>query len=233
MIVIKNKDNDYIYMTGAQLLDRNSITFKADSTDIGYIVADDDGIIVAMYAKTDSSISSGAEQYGYIVDSAVEYIDSERKLVIDVITADGLIEDQVTDKDTQGNYTTGQVITYTMDGDVMVISEKNDLYYGAIQSNSDSRVRFYAGDRYTITEDTVIIALSDVGTTDAAFEGNSLTNAQDEDHLNAIYAEDDGEITVIFVDVDSDADASGKLFDFGKSDASTLTKANAKDQYSK
>ena len=222
LVVIQNNDGDFIYMTGADLLNRTGITFVASSTagETGYIVADEDGNIVAMYGKTTSSITTGAEQYGYIADSALEWVDGERKLVIDVITADGKQEGVVTDKNAIGNFTTGQVITYTMDGDVMVISEKNDLVYGAVQSSTDTRVRLYDGDRYSITDDTVIIAIRDAGTDDADFESNSLMNAQDEDHFNVIYAVDQNEITVIFVDVDNDeADASGDLYDFGRSDS--------------
>ena len=224
LVVIQNGVGDFIRMTGADLLSRNGITFVAGSDEtkgeIGYIVADEDGNIVAMYGKTNSSITTGAEQYGYIADSALEWVDGERKLVIDVITADGKQEGVVTDKNAIGNFTTGQVITYTMDGDVMVISEKNDLVYGAVQENWDTRVRLYDGDRYSITDDTVIIAIRDAGTDDADFESNSLMNAQDKDHFNVIYAVDQNEITVIFVDVDNDeADSTGDLYDFGRSDS--------------
>ena len=214
MVVIENADGDYIYMTGADLLNRNGIDFQVSPN--GYVVTDDDGVIVAMFAKTNMTLTSGAKQYGYIVSSSRDYVDGEYALVIDVITADGLQEGVVTDKDTIGSFTAGTVISYTMDGDVMVISAETNLVYGAIQTNTADRVRFHDGSRYSITEDTVVIAIKDSGTSDADFEGNSLVNAQNADHFNAIYAVDGGDLTVIFVDVDNAVDASGNMYDFGR-----------------
>ncbi len=228
MVVIENRDGDYIYMTGADLMNRNGIDFQTSPA--GYLVVDADGVVAAMYAKTSSTISSGAKQYGYIVDTMITNDGSGNVLTIDVITADGLLEEQVTDQDKVGTFATGDVISYTMDGDVMVISEETNLVYGAIQTNTADRVRFHDGSRYSITEDTVVIAIKDSGTSDADFEGNSLVNAQDADHLNAIYAVDGGDLTVIFVDVDNAVDAAGKMYDFGRT-ATQLTSANAKDTY--
>ena len=234
MVVIENRDGDYIYMTGADLMNRNGITFTVIGTDgeTGYVITDTDGVVVAMYAKTMSTITSGAKQYGYIVDTMITNDGSGNVLTIDVITADGLIEEQVTDQDKVGTFATGDVISYTMDGDVMVISKETNLVYGAIQTNTADRVRFHDGSRYSITEDTVVIAIKDSGTSDADFEGNSLVNAQNANHLNAIYATDGGDLTVIFVDVDNAVDLGGDMYDFGKvAGDPQLSAGNAKDTY--
>ena len=218
MIVIKNGDGDYIYMTGAELLDRNRITF--DGSAQGYLALNEDGEVVALFGNTNSStISSGATNYGYIVDAyEAENADQDTKLYIDVITADGLQEEVETDKSSIGSYTVGTIISYTMDGDVMVIDTVNsNIHTDAIRSSSDRSVRFYdrtatdaTGATYSITSDTVIIAVSGSttvsGDDDATFVGNYLTNADAKEFQNAVYVLDGTDIEVIFVEIDYQKD---------------------------
>ena len=210
MVVIKNSSDDYVYMTGADLLNRNSITFTTDKVD-GYLAVNEDGEVVALFGKTTSTISSGATNYGYIVDvSEAENADEDVKMYIDVITEDGLLEDVETDEDSTNGWSTGMIISYTMDGDVMAIDKvaASNIHTDAIRSYTDSRVRFYAGDAdatgnsYSITSDTAIIAIEKSGTTDADFAGTSLDEALSATHKNAAYILDGSDIEVIFVEVE-------------------------------
>nr|WP_297173204.1 S-layer homology domain-containing protein [uncultured Agathobaculum sp.] len=211
MVVIKNNNDDYVYMTGADLLERNSITF--DGSVQGYLAMDEDGQIVALFGSTTRTISIGATNYGYIVDTyQAENADQDVKLYISVITADGLQENVETDEKSAGsNYGIGTIISYTMDGDVMVIDKATDINTDAIRSYSDRSVRFYdrtadqTGATYTITSDTVIISID--GSTingnddDASFAGNYLTEANAYNQRNAAYILDGNNIEVIFVEV--------------------------------
>ena len=209
MVVILNSDGDYIYMTGAELKNRNDITFQAGSTYMdGYLVYNDDKEIVAMFGETADTISSGTKQYGYITELSVEYIDGERVLVIDVITADGKLTDVKTNKDNATGFAANQVISYTMDGDVMVITNEDDhFYYGSLYSNDTNRIRLNNGNRYTLTEDTVIIAIKDSGTSDAEFAGDTLSNAENAGHINAFFdVNTSDEVVAIFVEVEADQD---------------------------
>ena len=215
MIVIKNRDGDYIYMTGADLKNRNDIKFNAN----GYLVFNDDMEVVAMFGSTSSSISSGTKQYGYIVDLGREYIDGKYVLVIDVITADGLQEGVLTDQDNVGNFNQYDIISYTMNGDEMVITEETgDFYYGSIADYTSSRVRFANGDRYTLTSDTSIIAIENSGSDDADFAGTSLSEAENANHINAIFVmDDDTDVAAIFVEVEADQDFGNKTLDHNAS----------------
>ena len=219
MVVIKNSNDDYVYMTGADLLNRNSITFTADTVEgtnyNGYLAVNEDGEVVALFGKTTSTISSGATNYGYIVDvSEAENADEDVKMYIDVITEDGLLEDVETDEDSTNGWSTGMIISYTMDGDVMAIDKvaASNIHTDAIRSYTDSRVRFYAGDTdatgnsYSITSDTAIIAIEKSGTTDADFAGTSLDEALSATHKNAAYILDGSDIEVIFVEVEYNKD---------------------------
>ena len=228
MIVIKNSSDDYVYMTGADLLNRNSITFTADKvkdTDYnGYLAVNEDGEVVALFGKTESTISSGNTQYGYVINvSEAENADEDRVMYIDVITADGLLEDVETDEDYDASYVNA-IITYTMDGDVMVVDKvKSGIHNEAIRNSTDDRVRFYAdeigttGNSYSITSDTVIIAIEKSNSGDDAefyasgvgalrdavsYKENDVTKYR----KNAAYILDGNDIEVIFVEVDPDQD---------------------------
>ena len=230
MVVIKNSSDDYVYMTGEQLLDRNNINFTAGNDDNdyrGYLAVNDDGEVVALFGKTTQTISSGATNYGYIVDmNEAENADEDVKLYIDVITEDGLLENVETDEDSSDDFAIGMIITYTMDGDVMVIDEAENIHIDAIRNYTDTRVRFYAdetgatGNSYAITSDTVIIAIEGSGDDAAEFvtTGNgALDNASEYTvdgktmyRKNAAYILDGNDIEVIFVETDPDQDFVAK-----------------------
>ena len=220
MIVLKDGD-DYVYMTGADLLTKNDIAF-GDT-----YMAIDENEVGALFAVSKDSVTTGDTLYGYITDSYTALnADEDEVVYIDVIIDGEKRNDVETDLDENSltNYGAGTVISYTMDGDVMCVEKESDVdEIGAIKEFNDARVLFYKADnisktdRYLLTEDTVIIAMDGTGD-DAAYAGDTLmaANAKEFDggavkayYNNALYkANSDNEIEVIFVQVAADKEFS-------------------------
>ena len=222
-VIIYNSDDDkYVYMTGADLLARNSFDLT------GSYAAYKDNQLKVFFGQTTATVTSGDTQYGYIVDSYVALnADDKEKVYIDVIVDGEKREDVETNKSKSEltNFAKGTVISYTMDGDVMAITKEASVSTkAAIKEFNDSRVLFYKDaatqdsgtNRLLLTEDTVIIAIDSDDADNVLYAGNSLmaANAQFDNtgkfqkyYQNALYkANTDGEIEVIFVEVASDAE---------------------------
>ena len=219
MIVIKNSDDKYVYMTGEQLLSRNDLTFT------NVYAAIDENEIGALFATTGSSVTTGDKLYGYITEINKQLNgEDKQKVYIDVIINGEKKENVETDKKDIGSFKVGDVISYTMDGDVMCITkESNVSTRGAIKEFNASRVLFYDyGDqgslastttRKLLTKDTVIIAIDSDDKDNVVYAGNALVAANAKTfndngdaktyYNNALYyANNDGEIEVIIVEVD-------------------------------
>ena len=205
MIVILDDDGDYNYMTGESLKTRNDITFGFDESEFGYLVVDGDEI-VALFAETTSTITSGDKMYGYVVDVLVaENADGDEATYVDMITADGYLDEVETDASTRNaDQLIGKVFSYTMDGEVYALDEE-DVTLGSITDYTGSVVRI-SGGRFTLTEDSVVIAIDssdapngDV-TDDIEFAGDTPVEA-DDGQMNALYvANSDGEIEILIVE---------------------------------
>ena len=214
MIVIKNSDDKYVYMTGEQLLSRNDLTFT------NVYAAIDENEIGALFATTGSSVTTGDKLYGYITEINKQLNgEDKQKVYIDVIINGEKKENVETDKKDIGSFKVGDVISYTMDGDVMCITkESNVSTRGAIKEFNASRVLFYdnvsAGTttRKLLTKDTVIIAIDSDDKDNVVYAGNALVAANAKTfnagvasayYNNALYyANSDDEIEVIIVEVD-------------------------------
>ena len=217
MVVIKNSDDKYVFMTGKDLLTRNDITFTTlyvavDGTDVG-----------AIFATTTSSVTTGDKLYGYITDIGTALNGSDKeKVYIDVIIDGKKLENVETDKKTIGNFAVGDVISYTMDGDVMCITEETMNHTGAIKDFNASRVLFYddvstdTTTRALLTSDTVIIAIDSDDADNVLYAGNALvaanasafgTDGKATAYYNnaKYYVNTDSEIEVIIVEVDDTA----------------------------
>ncbi len=219
MIVLYDGD-DYTYMTGADLLTKNDIAFTAGKR---IMAALDGNEIIALYAVTGTSISSGDEQYGYITSVGEELnAAGDTKLYIDVIVNGEKKTDVETDKSSVGSFAKGDVITYTMDGDVMNITEVTSDFSNkaAIKEFNNSRVIFYNNtyndpdQRVTLADDVVVIAIDSDDTDDILYAGKDLvkangifdaTGAQTGWYKNAMYHLDGSKIDVIFVEIDADS----------------------------
>ena len=216
MVVIKNSDDKYVFMSGSDLMAKNDITFT------NVYAAIDGNEVGALFATTGSSVTTGDKLYGYITEVGVGLNDSDKeKVYIDVVIDGEKLTNVETDKKTVGDLKVGDVISYTMDGDVMCITkEANVNQTAAIKESNASRVLFYGTDinttdRYLLTEDTVIIAIDSSDKDDILYAGDSLmaANAKSFDndgkvteyYKNAKYfANTKGEIEVIFIEVAAD-----------------------------
>ena len=215
MVVIKNSDDKYVYMTGEQLLSRNDLTFT------NVYAAIDENEVGALFATTGSSVTTGDKLYGYITEINTQLNgEDKQKVYIDVIINGEKKENVETDKKTAGSFKAGDVISYTMDGDVMCITEESNVNTrAAIKEFNASRVLFYdnvsAGTttRKLLTKDTVIIAIDSDDKDNVVYAGNALVAANAKTfndngdasayYNNALYyANSDGEIEVIIVEVD-------------------------------
>ena len=214
MVVIKNSDDKYVYMTGEQLLSRNDLTFT------NVYAAIDENEVGALFATTGSSVTTGDKLYGYITEINKQLNgEDKQKVYIDVIINGEKKENVETDKKDIGSFKVGDVISYTMDGDVMCITkESNVSTRGAIKEFNASRVLFYdnvsAGTttRKLLTKDTVIIAIDSDDKDNVVYAGNALVAANAKTfnagvasayYNNALYyANSDDEIEVIIVEVD-------------------------------
>ncbi|MDO4516729.1 MAG: S-layer homology domain-containing protein [Bacillota bacterium] len=219
MVVFYDGD-DYTYMTGADLLKKNNIAFTANKT---IFAAVDGNEIAALFAQTGTSISSGDEQYGYIVAVGEELNkDGDTKLYIDVIVNGEKKTNVETDKDSVGSFAKGDVITYTMDGDVMNITKVTESFpnKAAIKEFNSTRVIFYNATynqpdyRVTLADDVVVIAIDSDDADNVLYAGKDLMEAnaifndsgdQTGWQKNAMYHLDDNEIDVIFVEIDADS----------------------------
>ena len=214
MVVIKNSDDKYVYMTGEQLLRRNDLTFTNVYASI------DENEIGALFATTGSSVTTGDKLYGYITEINTQLNGEDKeKVYIDVIINGEKKENVETDKKAVGSFKVGDVISYTMDGDVMCITKEDNVNTrAAIKEFNASRVLFYdnvsAGTttRKLLTKDTVIIAIDSDDKDNVVYAGNALVAANAKTfnagvasayYNNALYyANSDGEIEVIIVEVD-------------------------------
>ena len=214
MVVIKNSDDKYVYMTGEQLLSRNDLTFT------NVYAAIDENEVGALFATTGSSVTTGDKLYGYITEINKQLNgEDKQKVYIDVIINGEKKENVETDKKDIGSFKVGDVISYTMDGDVMCITkESNVSTRGAIKEFNASRVLFYdnvtAGTttRKLLTKDTVIIAIDSDDKDNVVYAGNALVAANAKTFNNGVasayynnalyYANSDDEIEVIIVEVD-------------------------------
>ena len=219
MIVIKNSDDKYVYMTGEQLLSRNDLTFT------NVYAAIDENEIGALFATTGSSVTTGDKLYGYITEINTQLNgEDKQKVYIDVIINGEKKENVETDKKTAGAFKAGDVISYTMDGDVMCITKEDNVNTrAAIKEFNASRVLFYNYDdqgslastttRKLLTKDTVIIAIDSDDKDNVVYAGNALVAANAKTfndngkastyYNNALYyANSDDEIEVIIVEVD-------------------------------
>ena len=105
------------------------------------------------------------------------------------------------------------VISYTMDGDVLVVDDTITMSEAKAidDASSTRRVTFHDGDRKLINEDTVIITIDSSNAddiSDVEWAGsNYLISAgdanADQQYAYAIYAHTDGTIDVIIVDADT------------------------------
>ena len=217
MVVIKNSDDKYVFMSGADLMAKNDISFAKA------YVAVDGNEVGALFATTKASVTTGDKLYGYIteVGMALNGSDKER-LYIDVVIDGKKLENVETDKKSADGWTAGTVISYTMDGDVMCITKETNVNQtAAIKEFNASRVLFYDNsdisktNRFLLTKDTVIIAIDSSDTDDVLYAGDALMAANAEKfnedgtvksyYKNAkYYANTDGEIEVIFVQVAAD-----------------------------
>ena len=214
MVVIKNSDDKYVYMTGEQLLSRNDLTFT------NVYAAIDENEIGALFATTGSSVTTGDKLYGYITEINTQLNgEDKQKVYIDVIINGEKKENVETDKKAVGSFKVGDVISYTMDGDVMCITEESNVNTrAAIKEFNASRVLFYdnvsAGTttRKLLTKDTVIIAIDSDDKDNVVYAGNALVAANAKTFNNGVasayynnalyYANSDDEIEVIIVQVD-------------------------------
>ena len=218
MVVIKNSDDKYVYMTGEQLLSRNDLTFT------NVYAAIDENEVGALFATTGSSVTTGDKLYGYITEINTQLNgEDKQKVYIDVIINGEKKENVETDKKTAGTFKAGDVISYTMDGDVMCITKEDNVNTRAgIKEFNASRVLFYDYDdqgslastttRKLLTKDTVIIAIDSDDKDNVVYAGNALVAANAKTFNNGVasayynnalyYANNDGEIEVIIVEVD-------------------------------
>ena len=218
MIVFYDGDK-YTYMTGADLLAKNDIAFTS-ATEI--MAAVDGTEIVALYAETGTSISSGDEQYGYIVAVGEELnAAGDKKMYIDVVVNGEKLTSVETDKTSASGFVVGDVITYTMNGDVMNVTEVTSSFSSnkaAIKEFNDTRVIFHGTPdaRVTLANDVVVIAIDSDDADDVLYAGSDLiaANANSFDasgvangwYNNAMYHLDGTEIDVIFVEIDADSE---------------------------
>ena len=218
MVVIKNSDDKYVYMTGEQLLSRNDLTFT------NVYAAIDENEVGALFATTGSSVTTGDKLYGYITEINTQLNgEDKQKVYIDVIINGEKKENVETDKKAVGSFKVGDVISYTMDGDVMCITKESNVNTrAAIKEFNASRVLFYDYDdqgslastttRKLLTKDTVIIAIDSDDKDNVVYAGNALVAANAKTFNNGVasayynnalyYANNDGEIEVIIVEVD-------------------------------
>ncbi|MCI5500290.1 MAG: hypothetical protein MR419_12320, partial [Clostridiales bacterium] len=212
VVIYNATDDKYVYMTGADLLNRNDITFSK------IYAAVDGNEIGAMFGITAASITSGDTLYGYITDSYVALnADDKEKLYIDVIVDGKKLEDVETDKTSAVTYS---AISYTMDGDVMCITdESSDVkYIDAIDEFNATRVIFHNQGRLPLAKDVVIIAIDSENADDVLYAGNAMI-AADADSWNgtggaadgwlnnALYGvNSDNEVDIIFVQVSAETE---------------------------
>ena len=218
MIVIKNSDDKYVYMTGEQLLSRNDLTFT------NVYAAIDENEVGALFATTGSSVTTGDKLYGYITEINTQLNGEDKeKVYIDVIINGEKKENVETDKKAVGSFKVGDVISYTMDGDVMCITKESNVNTrAAIKEFNASRVLFYdyndqgslvpTTTRKLLTKDTVIIAIDSDDKDNVVYAGNALVAANAKTFNDSVasayynnalyYANNDDEIEVIIVEVD-------------------------------
>ena len=200
-VVILDKDDDYNYMTGESLKTRNGISFVGT----GYLIVNNDEEVVAMFGDTNSTVTSGDKMYGYVVDTLVaENADGDEAVFVDIITADGYQDEVETDASTRNaDQMVGKVYSYTMDGDVYALTEET-VTLGEITGVNGNVIRIDNNKRYTLTDDSVVIAIDSSDSTgvtdDITYAGDTAVVA-DKGQDNVLYAVNgDEEIEVMIVE---------------------------------
>ena len=207
-----NGDESYTVMTGDDLMARNDIKFNNG----GRMLTDEDGYVAYLFASTTASVTSGDTLYAYITEVGTALnADEDEAVYFSIITADGKQTEVETDVNVSSvnSYQEGMVISYTMDGDVLVVDDTITMSEAKAidDASSTRRVTFHDGDRKLINEDTVIITIDSSNAddiSDVEWAGsNYLISAgdanADQQYANAIYAHTDGTIDVIIVDADT------------------------------
>ena len=214
VIFVKDKNDDYSVLTADQLLEKNGFGFNAMAAGTArnaYLALnDEDKEVGAVFGFADTAITSGDEVYGLVVDvnTAKDSDNDKTVLYLDVIIDGEKLVEVETDETDLHAVAIGDVITYTLDeNDVMSDIEmvRGDFEADQVVKHTAKSVNFDYNGRYTIDEDTVIIAIDSSDEDDIQYVDSEIRDVEDDATLNnALFYAEDGVITVIFIEVDDD-----------------------------